>query len=117
MKRWIIVLSIVLVVSLAFNLILIMAKDSKVSADTGQRTGTSKLALTKAMQKQHREELKSLHKLAVKEGAKKVTAAIDKILVNQPEQFKQTVKKMAEEQRTFLKKQSARGRIRKSSGD
>ena len=119
MKRWTIALAVLLVISLAVNVTLVLTagKDSEVSAEAGRRIGGSKLLLTEAMQKQHKEQLDSLRELAVKEGATKITDAIDIMLAGQRERFEQTVKKTAEEQRAYLKKQSIRERIRIPLGD
>jgi len=120
MKRWIIALAVLLVISLAGNVTLVLTagKESKVSAaETSRKISGSKLLLTEAMQKQHREQLNSLRKLAVEEGATKIADAIDVILAGQRKQFEQTVKRTAEEQRAYLKEQSIRKRIREPLGD
>ena len=119
MKRCIIALSILLVVSLGVNLILVLtkAKEDKTEPVVPVRAGgevrSSKFVLTKAMRQQRTEELNSLRKLAVKERAVKTTGAIDKMLATGQERFAEIVRKMAEEERNRIRERSTRSRVRK----
>ena len=74
-----------------------------------------KLDLALAVQKQITEELKFLRELAVKEKAVKTTAAIDGILLDRQERFKdvlETLEKETERYRRFTEREEKRRELR-----
>jgi hypothetical protein len=86
-----------------------------------------KLDLALAVQKQITEELKLLRELAVKEGAVKTTLAIDGILIDRQERFKDVIDKLEkeadrarrekEEKRNKEREQREHGTMRRPSTD
>lgn len=63
-----------------------------------------KLDIALAVQKQITEEFKFLRELAVKEGAAKTTAAIDGILLDRQERFKNVIEKLEQETERYKKR-------------
>jgi hypothetical protein len=63
-----------------------------------------KVDLALAMQKQITEEFKFLRELAIKEGAAKTAAAIDGILLDRQERFKDVIEKLEKETERYRKR-------------
>jgi hypothetical protein len=77
-----------------------------------------KLNLALAVQKQITAEFKFLRELAVKEGAVKTTAAIDGILLDRQERFKDVIEKLEKETeryRRFTEREEKRKELRERS--
>jgi hypothetical protein len=77
-----------------------------------------KLNLALAVQKQITAEFKFLRELAVKEGAAKTTAAIDGILLDRQERFKDVIEKLEKETeryRRFTEREEKRKELRERS--
>ena len=125
MKRLLIAMSILLIVSLSLNLILVFTgskEESQPAAAEGVRldrqemalerlrkrsTVESRVSLEKAVQEQGKAELNFLRELTVKEGAVKTTEAIDRLLASKDKQLEQIVRKVEE--------RTSRERSRRSS--
>ena len=71
---------------------------SEISEWTRSR-GSDKIDLVQAVQEQVRAELNFLRELAVEEKAVKTTAAIDGLLLDRQERFKEVIAKLEEEQK------------------
>jgi hypothetical protein len=79
-----------------------------------------KLDLALAVQKQITEELKFLRELAVKEKAVKTTAAIDGILLDRQERFKDVIDKLEKETeryRRFTEREEKRKELRERNSE
>jgi hypothetical protein len=76
-----------------------------------------KLDLALAVQKQITAEFNFLRELAVKEGAAKTTAAIDGILLDRQERFKDVVEKLEKETERYRRREERRKELQdRSSG-
>lgn len=62
-----------------------------------QKTVDNRISLARAVHEQIRAEILFIRKLAVEEGAKKTTAAIDGLLLNRQKRFERLIEKMEEE--------------------
>lgn len=125
MKRLLIAMSILLIVSLSLNLILVFTGSKEESQPAAaedirldrqemalerlrkRSTVESRVSLEKAVQEQGKAELNFLRELTVKEGAVKTTEAIDRLLASKDKQLEQIVGKMEE--------RTSRERSRRSS--
>ena len=114
MKRLLIAMSILLIVSLSLNLILVFTGSKEESQPAAaedirldrqemalerlnkRRTVEDRVSLEKAVQEQGKAELNFLRELAVKEGAVKTTEVIDRLLASKDEQLEQIVGKIEE---------------------
>ncbi len=72
----------------------------------------NKTNLAKAAHEQSKEELMFIRKLAVEEGAKKTTAAIDGLLLSRQERFDKLIEKFQEEKRELRRTRTTRDRYR-----
>ena len=125
MKRLLIAMSILLIVSLSLNLILVFTGSKEESQPATaedirldrqemalerlrkRSTVESRVSLEKAVQEQGKAELNFLRELTVKEGAVKTTEAIDRLLASKDKQLEQIVRKVEE--------RTSRERSRRSS--
>ena len=125
MKRLLIAMSILLIVSLSLNLILVFTGSKEESQPAAaedirldrqemalerlrkRSTVESRVSLEKAVQEQGKAELNFLRELTVKEGAVKTTEAIDRLLASKDKQLEQIVRKVEE--------RTSRERSRRSS--
>jgi predicted RNase H-like nuclease (RuvC/YqgF family) len=74
-----------------------------------------KLDLALAVQKQITEELKLLRELAIKEGAVKTTAAINGILLDRQERFKDVIEELEKESKRFRLREEKKKELRERS--
>ncbi len=114
MKRLLIAMSILLIVSLSLNLILVFTGSKEESQPAAaedirldrqemalerlrkRSTVEDRVSLEKAVQEQSKAELNFLRALAVEEGAVKTTEVIDRLLASKDEQLEQIVGKIEE---------------------
>jgi hypothetical protein len=79
-----------------------------------QLKAEKKTQLAKAVQDQVLDELNALRKIAVEEDAVKTTAAIDMLIADRQERFKETLKRMDAEEEKMRRRESRESRNRRS---
>jgi len=75
-----------------------------------QREADNRVNLAKSANEQVMAEIRLIRKLAVEEGAKKTTAAIDGLLLNRQRRLDNLIEKLQQERRELRREQSARTR-------
>jgi len=82
-----------------------------------QREADNRIGLAKSAHDQVEAEIMLIRKLAVEEGAKKTTAAIDGLLLSRQERFDRLVEKLQEERRELRRTRTTRSRYRPGQRD